>query len=152
MELSVRYKYTNISTVLLQASGRSLVASFVLGLYLVLAPTAHATAFTVCMISSGALVFGNMEVWQMLCGLNTARARLGIRALLATWSDLAPRAGVFMLFGFVSLIVSNIQSPSNNRQSGQDSFQQSPNNIVERGQSWIYFGKLINCSHRSPIY
>ncbi|KAG2558772.1 uncharacterized protein LOC120685982 [Panicum virgatum] len=104
MELSLRYKYRSFSAILLYASGRSLLASFAMGLYLVLAPTAHATAITVCVISSGALVFGNMRVWLMLCGLNTARARLGIRGLIATWYDLAPAAVVFT-FGFVSLIV-----------------------------------------------
>ncbi|KAG2563422.1 hypothetical protein PVAP13_8KG350908 [Panicum virgatum] len=105
MELSERHKYTNISTILLQASGRSLMACFALGLYLVLAPTAHATAITVCVISSGALVFGNMDVWAMLCGLNTACARLGIRGLIATWYDFALIASVSMLVPFTSLIV-----------------------------------------------
>jgi hypothetical protein len=57
------------------------------------------------MISYGALVFGNMEGWQMLRGLNTARARLGIRRLLATLSDLAPVAGLSAFFPFMILIV-----------------------------------------------
>ncbi|RLM57725.1 hypothetical protein C2845_PM18G11250 [Panicum miliaceum] len=105
MELSVRHKHTEISTQLLHASGGSLMASFALGLYLVLAPIAHAIAITVCVISSGALVFGNMEAWQMLCGLNTARARLGIQRMLATWCDLAPAAGLFAFLPFTTLIV-----------------------------------------------
>ena len=46
---------------------------------------------------------------------------------------------------------SNLRSPSNNRQSGQDSLQ-SQSNIVERGHSWIYFGKLIDCRLGSPTY
>lgn len=105
MELSVRYKHIEISTSLLHASGGSLMASFALGLYLVLQEEAHAIAITVCVISSGALVFGNMEAWQMLCGLNTARARLGIQRLLATWCDLAPAAGLFTVLPFMTLIV-----------------------------------------------
>ena len=107
MELSLRLRYTQISTMFLHASGVSLIASFALGLYLVLAPTAHATAITVCVISSGAFIFGNMEAWRMFDGLNTARARLGIRRLLATWWDLAPLAICLFALGipFTSLIV-----------------------------------------------
>ena len=103
MELSLRLSHTQISAMLLHASGGSLIASFALGLYLVLAPTAHATAITVCVISSGAFIFGNMEGWQMFDGLNTARARLGLRGL-AVWCDLAPAVGVSALFPFASLI------------------------------------------------
>ena len=106
MELSLRLRYTQISTMFLHASGVSLIASFALGLYLVLAPTAHATAITVCVISSGAFILGNMEVWQMFDGLNTARVRLGTRRLLLTWWDLAPAAiCLFALLPFTSLIV-----------------------------------------------
>jgi len=92
---------------LLHTSGGSLIASFALGLYLVLAPTAHATAITVCVISSGAFIFGNMEFWHMFKGLcTTACARLGIRRLLATWWDQAPAAiCLFALLPFTSLIV-----------------------------------------------
>jgi len=106
MELSARYRHANISLLLLYASVGSLMASFALGLYLVLAPTAaHFTAITICVFSSGALVFGNMEAWQLHRGVNTARARLGIRRLVATWCDLAPATGVNALFPFASLIV-----------------------------------------------
>ncbi|XP_025828315.1 protein ACCELERATED CELL DEATH 6-like [Panicum hallii] len=105
MGLSARYRHTWISTMLLHASGASLMASFALGLYLVLAPIAHAIAITVCVISSGALVFGNLEGWRMLCVLNTARARLGTRRLLATWWNLAPVACFSAFSPFVILIV-----------------------------------------------
>ncbi|CAL4979703.1 unnamed protein product [Urochloa decumbens] len=104
MDLSARYYYTNISASLLDASKESLMASFALGLYLVLAPTASSIAFAVCVLSILAFVFLNMEVLQMLRVVRTAGARLGIRGL-AVWCDFAPATGAFALSPFLSLIV-----------------------------------------------
>jgi len=104
IDLSVRYEYTSVSTVLLRVSGGSLMASFAFGLYLVLAPTAvHSIATIICFISSVALLCGNVETLKMLVAVNTARARLGLRGL-AVWCDLAPAVGVPALFPFASLI------------------------------------------------
>jgi hypothetical protein len=104
VELSVRHWYTNVSGMLLHASGRSLMASLGLGLYLVLAPTAHAIAVVVCVIIFGALVFGNREAWQMLCALNTAGARIGLLRF-AAWCHLAPVAAGLALLSLAPLII-----------------------------------------------
>ncbi|KAF8765898.1 hypothetical protein HU200_008047 [Digitaria exilis] len=103
MELSVRYKYINVSSRFLLTSEGSLMASFALGLYLVLAPIAHDLAVMICITSSVALVFGCMETLRLLFGVNTVRARLGIRGL-AAWCDLARTAGFSELLPFTSLI------------------------------------------------
>ena len=102
----IRLKHSNISMRLLFASEISLMASFALGLYLVLAPTAHAIAITVCAISSGAFLFGSMdEAMHMLYDLNTPRARLGIRRLLSTWCDFVPAKCISALIPLIPLIV-----------------------------------------------
>ncbi|KAL6861376.1 hypothetical protein ACP4OV_017076 [Aristida adscensionis] len=76
MERSIRYKYVNISAILLHISGSSLVAAFALGLYMVLAPVAHTTAIiVVSLISSAALLFVSMEFWPWIRAVSTVNAR-----------------------------------------------------------------------------
>jgi hypothetical protein len=79
MDISLRSWYFEVSALLLRSSGRSLVVAFALGLYLVLAPIAHATATAVCVIIFVSLLYGNSEAWQILRVADTARARLGAR-------------------------------------------------------------------------
>ncbi|PUZ71949.1 hypothetical protein GQ55_2G354800 [Panicum hallii var. hallii] len=79
MDISLRSWYLEVSALLLRSSGRSLVVAFALGLYLVLAPIAHATATAVCVIIFVSLLYGNSEAWQILRVADTARARLGAR-------------------------------------------------------------------------
>ncbi|KAL6589841.1 hypothetical protein ACP70R_050200 [Stipagrostis hirtigluma subsp. patula] len=79
MDIGIRLWYFEISALLLRISGRSLLVAFALGLYMVLAPVAHATAIAVCVIISITLLYGNSEVRQILSIINTARARLGTR-------------------------------------------------------------------------
>lgn len=79
MDISIRYRYFEISALLLRSSGRSLVVAFALGLYLVLAPVAHTTAIAVCVIIFVSSLYGNSEAWQILRVADTARARLGTR-------------------------------------------------------------------------
>ncbi|KAL6606468.1 hypothetical protein ACP70R_042121 [Stipagrostis hirtigluma subsp. patula] len=104
MDVSIRYKYVSISALLLHASARSLVAAFVLGLYAAMAPVDHTIAVAICVISFAALPFGNMALWQLLCVVYTAWARLGIQ-ILATWWDLAPAACAYALLPFLPFIV-----------------------------------------------
>ncbi|KAL6861379.1 hypothetical protein ACP4OV_017079 [Aristida adscensionis] len=82
MERSVRFKYFSLSTFLVHASGRTWIAGFAMGLYVVLAPVAHTFAVAVCVISFAALLYGNREVWQLVCAVDVARERLGFRALV----------------------------------------------------------------------
>lgn len=83
IDISVRCWYFELSALLLRSSGRSLVVAFALGLYLVLAPVAHATAITVCVIILMCSLYGNSEACQILRVAGVARARLGARMHVA---------------------------------------------------------------------
>jgi hypothetical protein len=85
IDISLRYWYFELSALLLRSSGRSFVVAFALGLYLVLAPVARATATAVCVIIFVASLYGNSEAWQMLRVADAARARLGTR-MHAAWT------------------------------------------------------------------
>lgn len=83
IDISVRYWYFELSALLLRSAGRSLVVTFALGLYLVLAPIAHATAIAVCAIILTCSLYGNSEACQILRVADAARARLGTRMHVA---------------------------------------------------------------------
>lgn len=83
IDISVRYWYFELSALLLRSSGRSLVVAFALGLYLVLARIAHATAIAVCVIILTCSLLGNSEACQILRVAAAARARLGTRMHVA---------------------------------------------------------------------
>ncbi|TVU17325.1 hypothetical protein EJB05_33350, partial [Eragrostis curvula] len=79
-DISNRLRYYLLSRHLLHGSVRSLIAAFAMGMYVVLAPVAPKMAASVCVISFGSLLFGNMDLWRYLVHTNTLRVRKGILA------------------------------------------------------------------------
>jgi hypothetical protein len=80
LDIPICFRYFNVSALLLQSAVRSLVAAFVLGLYLVLAPFHHtASAIAACATVFASLLYGNMDVWRIIRMATTVLARIGIR-------------------------------------------------------------------------
>ncbi|TVU49847.1 hypothetical protein EJB05_01185, partial [Eragrostis curvula] len=96
MDINIRLWYFEISAQLLRSSGRSLMVAFALGLYLVLAPVAHATAIAVCAIISITSLYGNSEARQILEIVNAAWARLGTQ-LSIQWTCILMYYNVFIV-------------------------------------------------------
>ncbi|KAL6606462.1 hypothetical protein ACP70R_042115 [Stipagrostis hirtigluma subsp. patula] len=79
IDSNIRSRYLRIAAILLRSSARSFSAAFALGLYLVLSPVAHKIAVTICVVGSASLLYGNIEVWQIIYTARLVHARYGIR-------------------------------------------------------------------------
>jgi hypothetical protein len=84
MDISIRRFYLTLSAGLLEIAGRTFLAAFGLGLYLVLAPVDRMIAVAVvCVIISASLLWG--EAWKITSLAITAHARAGVRPY-APWT------------------------------------------------------------------
>ncbi|KAL6606446.1 hypothetical protein ACP70R_042099 [Stipagrostis hirtigluma subsp. patula] len=104
MDLSIRMWCINFSFLFLKNSVRSLVAAFALGLYLMLAPVAHAIAIAVCVITFTAWIYGNLEAWQIFCAAYTACAR-GLGMTIPAACAYVLRFSIQLFQHFWSLII-----------------------------------------------
>ncbi|CAN6362714.1 unnamed protein product [Urochloa humidicola] len=75
MDLSVRYRCFLTAFDLMRGAGRSLLAAFALGLYVVLAPVDRAIAASVCAIILASLLGGHVETRRVVSTANAALAR-----------------------------------------------------------------------------
>jgi len=91
-----------ISSYLVLISITSLTAAFALGAYVVLAPVAHKSAVTTCVLSSLVLLYMNVEfIWRRLLLLPTLRTRKG---LIWAWVYSAYVITASMVSGYWPLI------------------------------------------------
>jgi hypothetical protein len=77
VDLAVRRKHFKLSVAFAASSVTSLVTSFALGLYMVLAPVAHSTAVAVLVVTFAVLGIGLIEPFKTMKIARALRVRLG---------------------------------------------------------------------------